>query len=95
MTNGVDPTTRVSDHSPTQTMSARELNHDVSRAKRAAAMGPVVITERGRPSHVLLTIADYERLREPQLSLADALAADDDVDLVTERDGSRRPQVRW
>ena len=37
------------------TVSSRELNQDVGRAKRAAEDGPVVITDRGRPSHVLLS----------------------------------------
>ena len=32
------------------------------RAKKAAAEGPVFITDRGRPAHVLLTIEDYQRL---------------------------------
>jgi hypothetical protein len=45
-----------------RTMTSRELNQDVSAAKRAAAGGPVVITDRGRPTHVLLSFADYERL---------------------------------
>ena len=32
------------------TMSARELNRDVSAAKRDAVRGPVVITDRGEPA---------------------------------------------
>jgi len=43
-------------------MSAREFNQDSGRAKRAAAHGPVYITDRGRPAHVLLTYEDYEGL---------------------------------
>jgi prevent-host-death family protein len=43
-------------------MSSREFNQDTSGAKKAAAHGPVYITDRGRPAHVLLTYADYERL---------------------------------
>jgi hypothetical protein len=31
----------------TQTMSSREFNRYISRAKRAANRGPVVITDRG------------------------------------------------
>ena len=38
------------------------VNQDTSGAKKAAAAGPVYITDRGRPSHVLLTYEDYERL---------------------------------
>ena len=44
------------------TLSSRELNHDVSSAKKAAQKGPVVITDRGRPSHVLMTYDEFQRL---------------------------------
>lgn len=44
------------------TLSAREFNRDVSAAKRAALDGPVVITDRGRASHVLLSAERYEEL---------------------------------
>lgn len=44
------------------TMTARELNRDVSAAKRAAADGPVTITDHGRPTHVLMTAEEYGRL---------------------------------
>jgi prevent-host-death family protein len=59
---------------PTLKISAREFNQDVSRAKRAANDGPVVITERGRPSHVLMTMAEYERLTGGEMSLLEAVA---------------------
>lgn len=44
------------------TMSSREFNQDASRAKRAAKTGPVFITDRGQPQHVLLSIEEYRRL---------------------------------
>ncbi|MBB3610597.1 type II toxin-antitoxin system Phd/YefM family antitoxin [Rhizobium sp. BK602] len=56
------------------TLSSRELNHDVSRAKKAANSGPVIITDRGRPSHVLMTYDEFERLSGKRRSLIDALA---------------------
>ena len=56
------------------TVSAREFNQDVGAAKRAAAEGPVIITDRGRPSHVLLTIDDYRRLTGRRVDLVDWLA---------------------
>ena len=31
--------------------------------KRAASKGPVIITERGKPAHVLMTVAAYEKLK--------------------------------
>ncbi|HKV39135.1 MAG TPA: type II toxin-antitoxin system Phd/YefM family antitoxin [Blastocatellia bacterium] len=55
-------------------LSSREFNQDTSRAKRAAKRGPVFITDRGRPSHVLLTAEEYERITSGQKSIADLLA---------------------
>ena len=56
------------------TLSSREFNQDTSRAKKAASTGPVFITDRGRPAHVLLTIDEYRRLRgERGTSLLQAL----------------------
>jgi prevent-host-death family protein len=55
-------------------LSSREFNQDTSRAKRAAKRGPVFITDRGRPSHVLLTVADYQRITGGQKSIAELLA---------------------
>ncbi len=46
------------------TLSSREFNQDVSRAKRAADEGPVVITDRGKPAYVLLRHDVYRRLAE-------------------------------
>lgn len=44
------------------TLSSREFNQDTSRAKQAARKGPVFITDRGRPAHVLLTFDEYRKL---------------------------------
>ena len=44
------------------TFSSREFTRDVSAAKRAAAEGPVFITDRGRPAFALLTIDEYHRI---------------------------------
>lgn len=65
-------------------VSSREFNQDTGRAKRAARRGPVVITNRGRPSHVLLTFEEYNRLASRGLSLIDLLgvpAGVEDVEL--------------
>jgi prevent-host-death family protein len=56
------------------TLSSREFNQDTSRAKKAAQNGPVFITDRGRPAHVLLTIQEYQRLTGGQMTLIEALA---------------------
>jgi prevent-host-death family protein len=43
-------------------LTSREFNQDVSRAKRAANGGPVIITDRGRPAYVLMRHETYRRL---------------------------------
>jgi len=58
----------------TSHLTSRELNQDVSRAKRAAETGPVIITDRGRPSHVLMTYDEFERLSGKRRNLVDALS---------------------
>jgi prevent-host-death family protein len=58
---------------PTLTLSSREFNQDVSRAKREADTGPVVITDRGEPAYVLMTYERYQALVGPKTSLRDAL----------------------
>jgi prevent-host-death family protein len=58
----------------TTTMSSRAFNQDTGGAKSAAAKGPVVITDRGKPSHVLMTYADYRALIGTEPSLADMIA---------------------
>lgn len=57
------------------TLSSREFNQDTGRAKSAARRGPVVITDRGRPAHVLLTYEDYQRLAGEKGSIVDLLGS--------------------
>lgn len=64
-------------------MTARDVDRDVSAAKRSAASEPVFITDRGRPSHVLLTVEEHQRLVADRRSIVDRLSAEDDVDLET------------
>lgn len=56
---------------PVTQVSSRQFNQDVSRVKRAARKGPVIITDRGRPAHVLLTIEEYRRLRGDRKTVAE------------------------
>jgi prevent-host-death family protein len=56
------------------TLTAREFNQDVSRAKRAADAGPVIITDRGEPAYVLLRHDEYRRLVRKGPSLRKLLA---------------------
>jgi len=55
-------------------LSSREFNQDTGRAKRAAKKGPVFITDRGRPSHVLLTVEEYARITGRQRNIVELLA---------------------
>lgn len=55
------------------TFSSREFNQDASRVKKAASNGPVFITDRGRPAHVVLTIEEYQRLTGERMTLRQAL----------------------
>lgn len=66
---------------PITTFSSREFNQDTSRAKKAASEGPVFITDRGRPAHVLLSIEDYQRMTGGHRKIADALAMPGLVDI--------------
>jgi prevent-host-death family protein len=58
-------------------LSSREFNRDVSLAKRAAQVEPVLITDRGQPTHVLMSIADYRRLTGEGESILELLAMPD------------------
>jgi prevent-host-death family protein len=65
------------------TFSSREFNQDASKAKKAAKVGPVIITDRGRPAHVLLTFDEYKRITGGRTKIADLLAMPgiEDIDL--------------
>ena len=56
------------------TVSSREFNQHSSEAKKAASHGPVFITDRGRPAHVLLSFEVYQRLAGGQQKISDLLA---------------------
>ncbi|HEY1159977.1 MAG TPA: type II toxin-antitoxin system Phd/YefM family antitoxin [Terracidiphilus sp.] len=55
------------------TLSSREFNQDTGRAKRAARKGPVFITDRGKPAHVLLSIREYRKITKKSESILDML----------------------
>ena len=56
-------------------VTAREFNQDISKAKRFAASEPVFVTDRGRPTHVLLSIAAYRQLSGERQGILDLIAA--------------------
>ena len=45
-----------------KSIGSREFNQDVSNAKRLAREQPVFVTDRGKPTHVLLSIDAYRQL---------------------------------
>jgi hypothetical protein len=61
-------------------MTSRDFNQDAGRAKRAAANEPVFITDRGKPAHVLLSIADYRKLTGIRGNALELLACPDTAD---------------
>lgn len=65
------------------TLSSREFNQDAGKAKKAAKHGPVIITDRGRPAHVLLTFEAYKEITGGRRKIADLLAMPgiEDIDL--------------
>lgn len=74
-------------------LSARQFNQDVGKAKRAAVAGPVFITDRGEPAHVLLTFDAYKRITCGPAKIADLLAmpgvADVPFDVPQPRDAAQ------
>jgi PHD/YefM family antitoxin component YafN of YafNO toxin-antitoxin module len=56
-------------------VTSRELNQDVSRAKRFALVEPVFVTDRGRPTHVLISIDAWRQLSGERETMAQLLAA--------------------
>lgn len=55
-------------------VTSRAFNQDVSLAKRLARVEPVFVTDRGRPTHVLLSYDSFRQLAGERETLADLLA---------------------
>jgi len=80
------------------TLSSREFNQDTGKAKRAARKGPVFITDRGRPAHVLLSIKEYQQITNKGKSILDLLAMPEAAEIEFEypRMGDEFPKpVDW
>lgn len=69
-------------NSSVKLIGSREFNQDVSLAKRAARIEPVFITDRGRPTHVLMSIEAFRRLSGEGESIVDLLAMDESGDVA-------------
>jgi prevent-host-death family protein len=68
-------------------IASREFNQDVSQAKRAARLEPVFITDRGKPTHVLMSIDAFRQLTGQTETIIDLLAMPGlaDIDLPEAR----------
>jgi PHD/YefM family antitoxin component YafN of YafNO toxin-antitoxin module len=55
-------------------ISSRDFNQDVSQAKRAARIEPVFVTDRGKTTHVLMSIETYRKLSGQSETIVDLLA---------------------
>ena len=73
-------------------IASREFNQDVSQAKRAARLEPVFITDRGKPTHVLMSIDAFRQLTGQTETIIDLLAMPGltDIDLA-----DSRPDTVW
>lgn len=58
------------------TVSSREFNQDTGKVKKAALEGPVYITDRGKPSHVLLSFEAYQALTSKNQTIGELLSMD-------------------
>lgn len=69
------------------TVPATNFNRNPSQIKRLAAEGPVVVTEHDRPTLVVLSYADYEKLTASPSRLGSWLQMDEDIDFEIEETG--------
>lgn len=68
------------------TLSSRELNQDIGKAKKAARLGTVFITDRGRPAYVLLSIEEYKKITSDKPNIIELLAMpNDEIDFEAPR----------
>lgn len=56
------------------TLSSREFQQNANQAQKATRSGPVFITNRGRPTQVLLSFEQYQQITGSKRSLLEALS---------------------
>jgi prevent-host-death family protein len=61
-------------------ISSREFNQDIGHAKRQSVQDPVIITERGKPTHVLLSYDEYQKMLSVQPKITKLLSCPDEID---------------
>ncbi len=81
-------------------LTSREFNQDTARAKREAAKGPVFITDRGKTTHVLLSVEEFKRINTRKQTVAEAFywpgAGDADLESVLpERRVEPEREINW
>lgn len=71
-------------------ITATQFNQQPSQIKALSEHEPVFVTDRGRVTTVVMSLSEYDRLRQARLpcSLGDALVADDDLEIEVSRDRS-------
>ena len=71
-------------------VTATEFNQRPSEIKALSEHEPVFVTDRGRTTTVVMSLAQYDQLRgaHPDRSLGDALVLNSDADLEIVRDRS-------
>jgi prevent-host-death family protein len=62
-----------------KSFTSRQFNQDVSQAKRVARHEPVFVTDRGKPTHVLMSIEAYRQLLGKPDTLAEMLGASEPI----------------
>lgn len=74
-----------------RTVSSRVFNQDVSQAKRLARGEPVFVTDRGRPTHVLLSYEAFRQLTARPETLLDLLAMEEAITVEPDWRPAARP----
>lgn len=69
-------------------ISSRDFNQDVSNAKRAARIEPVFVTDRGKPTHVLMSIDSFRHLTGQTETIVDLLAMPAPAEIDADRTGA-------
>jgi hypothetical protein len=76
------------------TITSRDFNQDVGRAKRMADEAPVVITDRGKAAYVLMTHETFERLTGGGPSILDLLDHPASADFEFEPERMKGGRIR-
>jgi hypothetical protein len=72
-------------------LNSREFDRDVSLAKREARIEPVLITDRGQLTHLLMSLSDFHRFTGESDNILELLAMPESVDL----DADDRSDGTW